>query len=100
MSYQIMTEDQEPTQIGTSQGWPDFCEWAMSLDEGEYPELYAFCEEGDTYSPADLILELELALAARKPSTDIVDTAKGVLEFARANRKAEMIMVATGVTAE
>jgi hypothetical protein len=98
MSYQIMTEDQEPTQIGTSQGWPDFCEWVVGL-KGDYPELSAFCEEGDTYSAADVILDVEKAIADESPGEDILSTAKGVLAFCRANRNAEMIMVVTGVTA-
>lgn len=100
MSYQIMTEDEEPTQIGSSQGWPDFCDWAISLGEEDYPELYVFCADGDTYSPADVILDLEKAITDKEPMQDILDTANGVLEFCRANRTAEMIMVVTGVTAE
>jgi hypothetical protein len=100
MSYQIMTEDQEPTQIGTSQGWPDFCEWVDELDEEDYPELVAFCDEGDTYSAADVMVDLRQAVKDNPPDDDVLDTAKGLMRFLKVNRKAEMIMVVSGVTAE
>jgi hypothetical protein len=100
MAYEIMTEDQEGEPIGTSQGWPDFCEWVDSLDEDSYPELVAFTEEGDTYVPKELMLEVKRAVQAEDPEPDIKDTARGLFDFLKAHRNAEMVMVVSGVTAE
>ncbi len=102
-----MTEDEEGVQVGTSQGWPQFCEWVDNLPDGDpdddegdeepFGELKAFCEEGDAYDLANLADELREALKEDPPDEDVRSTARGVLAFLAANDGAEMVMVVNGM---
>jgi hypothetical protein len=98
MSYEIMTEDEEGIPIGTSQGWPDFCDWAVKTGEDNYPELVAFADEGITYAHKDLATELKAALKEEPPKDDVAATARDVLKFVEGHADAELIMVVNGLT--